>query len=164
MKGGSPGKYNSPHKPMKVLIKNHQRLIKINLKRIKRDSLLLLKSFNLNKAELGILLVNDRRMKNLNRLYRSINKTTDVLSFPIYRSMREIPGDRKSLLGDIVINLHAAKRQSFMYDLTFYDEVRRLLIHGFLHLLGYDHERNGYQEKRMREQERGLRDALETLD
>jgi len=103
-------------------------------------------------------------MKQLNRLHRSLNKTTDVLSFPIYERRVEIPVDRESLLGDIVINLNAAKRQSSLYGLTLLGEVRRLLIHGFLHLLGYDHERSLYQKKKMRRYENELRNALETLD
>ncbi len=103
-------------------------------------------------------------MKKLNRLYRGLDKTTDVLSFPLFYHLREIPADRESLLGDIVINLHAAKRQSSLYGVTVNDEMRRLLIHGFLHILGYDHERNAYQQKKMGEEERRLKDALETLD
>jgi len=108
--------------------------------------------------------VNDGQMKKLNRLHRTLNKTTDVLSFPIYERRVEIPVDRESLLGDIVINLDAAKRQSSLYDLTLFGEVRRLLIHGFLHLLGYDHERNPYQQRKMRRHENELRNTLETLD
>jgi probable rRNA maturation factor len=149
---------------MKVLIENRQRLIKINPRKLKRDSRALLTAFRLNKAELGVLLVSDGQMKRLNRLHRTLNKTTDVLSFPIYEHRGEIPSDKESLLGDIVINLDAAKRQSFLYGLTLYGEVRRLLIHGFLHLLGCDHERNPYQQKKMRRQESELRNALETLD
>lgn len=103
-------------------------------------------------------------MKRLNRLHRALNKPTDVLSFPIYERRGDIPDDRVSLLGDIVINLDAAKRQSSLYGLTLHGEVRRLLIHGFLHLLGYDHERNPSQQERMRRQESELRNALEALD
>jgi probable rRNA maturation factor len=149
---------------MKVLIENRQRRIKINLRKLRRDSRALLTEYHLDKAELGVLLVNDGQMKRLNRLHRTLNTPTDVLSFPIYERRGEIPDDRESLLGDIVINLNAAKRQSSLYGLTLYDEVRRLLIHGFLHLLGYDHERNLHQQKRMRRYENELRNALETLD
>ena len=149
---------------MKILIENRQSLIKINPRKLKGDSLALLTIFRLNKAELGVLLVDDRQMKQLNRLHRSLNKTTDVLSFPIYERRVEIPVDRESLLGDIVINLDAAKRQSSLCGVTLFGEVRRLLIHGFLHLLGYDHERSLYQKKKMRRYENELRNALETLD
>jgi probable rRNA maturation factor len=149
---------------MKVLIENRQRLIKINLRKLKRDSLALLTAFRLNKVELEVLLVNDGQMKRLNRLHRNLNRPTDVLSFPIYEHRGEIPDDRESLLGDIVINLDAAERQSSLYSLTLYGEVRRLLVHGFLHLLGYDHERNSYQRTKMRQKESELRNTIEAVD
>jgi len=145
-----------------------------------------------SRAEVGILLVNDRQMRRLNHLYRGIDRTTDVLSFPIFDRREWSPKNRKVFcgnrelkrnsslpvtgsatimskgypllpLGDIVINLQAARRQSHLYDQTFKEEVRRLLIHGLLHLLGYDHEESAYQERKMRKKERELHDALETL-
>ncbi len=102
-------------------------------------------------------------MKKLNTLYRGVGRTTDVLSFPIYENAAEMPADREFLLGDIVINLPAAERQSLEHRVTLYEEVRRLLIHGFLHLLGYDHEKSAYKGGKMRRRERELMDALETL-
>jgi probable rRNA maturation factor len=145
---------------MRVLIKNYQKLIKISPRKIEKDSLRLLESFDLKGAELGILFVGDSRMKKLNNRYRGVEATTDVLSFPIYEDVNEMPDGREFLLGDIVINLHAARRQSSEHGVTLSEEVRRLLIHGFLHLLGYDHEKNSYQGRKMRKCERELRDAL----
>ena len=118
----------------------------------------------LRNAELGVALVNDRRMKQLNERYRHIARTTDVLSFPGYNTIKEIPADRDILLGDIVINLHAAHRQAATYGNTLKGEVRRLLIHGFLHLVGLDHERNAYQRLKMEKKERDLQHALEAVD
>lgn len=103
-------------------------------------------------------------MKAYNKAYRAIDRATDVLSFPIYRSLREIPPDMEAPLGDIIINLHAAKRQSADYGLSFACEVNRLLIHGFLHLLGYDHEKNKYQAGKMRKKERELLNAFKAMD
>ena len=120
--------------------------------------------FGLSRAELGVLVVNDARMKRLNSEYRGIHRTTDVLSFPIYDTVEEVPSDRPCLLGDVVINPLAARRQSAQYGATYNEEIRRLLIHGFLHLLGYDHERNRYQAGKMRKEERRLQHTLETLD
>lgn len=102
-------------------------------------------------------------MKQLNTLYRGVNRATDVLSFPMYNSLRDIPGDTPVLLGDIVISPEAALRQSAEYGCTFHDEVQRLLIHGFLHLLGYDHEKNSYQDRKMKKKEKELRNALEAV-
>jgi probable rRNA maturation factor len=147
-----------------VLIKNSQRLIKTDLRRLRRDSERLLVSVNLRGAEVGILLVNDRRMRELNRRYRGIDRTTDVLSFPVHESLKDIGTGSEILIGDIVINLPLAARQSKDFGETVPGEVRRLLIHGFLHLLGFDHERSAYQARRMRTKERELRDALEAVD
>jgi probable rRNA maturation factor len=64
-------------------------------------------------------------------------------------------------LGDIVINLHRAKRQAAGHGLTFNEELRWLLIHGLLHLIGYEHEKGGYNQKKMRKKERELLNTLE---
>lgn len=149
---------------MKVDIKNHQRKIKIKLERLKVQSLRLLRAFRLQEAELGILLVNDNCIKKLNNQYRNINRTTDVLSFAMYEKAKLIPADREAQLGDIIINLHAAKRQAAIYGNTFNGEVSRLLLHGFLHLLGYDHEKNSYQKRKMEKKELELLNALKDLD
>jgi len=100
----------------------------------------------------------------LNLHCRKVAYTTDVISFPIYRSVKEIPYERENLLGDIVINLSAAERQSHLYRSTFYGEVRRLLVHGFLHLLGHNHERSIYGKRKMEKKERELQDALASMD
>jgi probable rRNA maturation factor len=125
---------------------------------------MLLTSFSLDRAELGVLLVNDRRMKELNRVHRNMDRTTDVLSFPLYYNIAEMPGSSEFLLGDIAINPHAAQRQAAAYGVSIGEEMRRLLIHGFLHLLGYDHERTHYRAVKMRKKEEALRDTLEALD
>jgi probable rRNA maturation factor len=90
--------------------------------------------------------------------------TTDVLSFPVYANVKEIPDKGETLIGDIVINLPAAKRQAVTYGNSFRQEVQRLLVHGFLHLMGYDHEGNTYQRQKMVKREKELRDALKAVD
>jgi rRNA maturation RNase YbeY len=70
------------------------------------------------------------------------------------------PGPQHHLLGDIVISLPAAGRQARAAGETLRDEVDRLLVHGFLHLLGYDHERGGADARRMEARERRMREAL----
>jgi probable rRNA maturation factor len=105
-----------------------------------------------------VLIVGDRAMRTLNREYRGKDRTTDVLSFP----MREGEHARLQphLLGDIVLSLPAAARQARAGGETLRAEVDRLVVHGFLHLLGYDHERGGAEARRMEARERRLRDAL----
>lgn len=86
--------------------------------------------------EISILFVNDSHMKQLNSSYRKKNKTTDVLSF----SQIEGEGTPQAALGDIVISLSQAKKQARKFGNNFNGEIVRLIIHGILHLLGYDHE------------------------
>jgi probable rRNA maturation factor len=74
----------------------------------------------------------------------------------------DVPSSAFSLLlGDIVINLHKARQQALENMLAFDEELKRLIIHGLLHLLGYDHEQGSYDEKKMRRKERELLNALE---
>jgi probable rRNA maturation factor len=136
----------------------------------------LLRLLRLKDAELSILFVNDRQMKELNQKYRGIDRTTDVLSFPQHSA--KVPkclsakvnekkvyglwdyGTKELLLGDIVINIQTAKRQAPEHELTFNEEFRWLLVHGILHLIGYDHERSKYAERKMRTMERDLLERI----
>lgn len=93
-------------------------------------------------------------MRTLNRTYRGIDRPTDVLSF----SMREgaFPRIQPDVLGDIVIAVPVALRQASAAGHDLHREVDLLLIHGLLHLLGYDHERCGRDEVSMKRKERAL--------
>ena len=96
-------------------------------------------------------------MRILNRRYRGIDRTTDVLSFQqMEMSQLSTINSQPFLLGDIVINLHKAKRQAAEYGHSFQQEMKKLLIHGLLHLIGFDHEKGGFDEKKMRRKEREL--------
>lgn len=119
----------------------------------------------LNRIEVSVLLVNDDRMRRLNHLYRGVDKTTDVLSFPQITIDKSLTSHVSRLtshifLGDIVISLPQARRQSKEYMTTFCHELSRLLVHGLLHLLGYDHERNSYQAAKMRRLEADLEEVI----
>ena len=87
-----------------------------------------------------VALVCDRKMRDLNRQFRTLDRVTDVLSFSAgsvgeHRSLEQSP-----FLGDIVIARGKASRQARLNGLTEQQELRRLALHGLLHLLGYDHE------------------------
>ena len=97
-------------------------------------------------VELGITLTDNETIQALNREWRGKDKPTDVLSFPI----NEKPvGYRYYLLGDVVISLPFAKKQAEEIGFSYKEEVLRLLIHGILHLLGYDHEKSDEEAKIM---------------
>ena len=104
--------------------------------------------------DFSIAFVPDRRMKQLNELFRGINSTTDVLSFPHEHDDflsephgitggSEIPSDisdSSDFLGDIVISAEQAQKQAAENGLTLEGEIKQLILHGLLHLCGYDHE------------------------
>jgi len=104
-----------------------------------------------DQAECGLLLVGDRTMTRLNRQYRGKATTTDVLSFP----MREgsFASLSPHLLGDVVISAETADRQAKAAGRPLRDELASLLIHGILHLLGYDHQTPS-EARRMKRLER----------
>lgn len=101
-------------------------------------------------------------MTELNSAYRGINRTTDVLSFEA--SIPFIDSGADNVLGDIVISIPKAESQSKDYGTTFYDEMYRLVIHGILHLSGYDHERSKYMAQKMRKKEKEIFNALKEVD
>lgn len=97
-------------------------------------------------VEIGITLTDNETIQALNKEWRNKDKPTDVLSFPI----NEKPPEYKYyLLGDVVISLPFAKKQAEKIGLTYKEEILRLLIHGILHLLGYDHEKSEKEAKIM---------------
>jgi probable rRNA maturation factor len=113
----------------------------------------LLDALRMPDAELSLLLVSDAVMRQLNRDWRGTDRPTDVLSF----AQGEGPGGAPSgLLGDVVISIDTARRQAAERDATLGSELDRLLIHGVLHLLGYDHERSPAEARRMQRRERAL--------
>jgi probable rRNA maturation factor len=115
-------------------------------------------------AELGILFVGDQRMRSLNRRYRGKDRTTDVLAF----AMREACAPHAShltpdMLGDVVIALPTAVRQAKQGQRSLDEELKILLIHGILHLCGYDHERSEKEACRMHRRERMILRSLSRL-
>ena len=96
--------------------------------------------FKRKNHEFSILLTNDKEMKNLNYKFRKKNKTTDVLSFPI-----KIKNKRKLYVGDIAISYEIIKERS--KDTNFFVEFDKMWIHGYLHLIGYDHKKDNEFEK-----------------
>ena len=117
---------------------------KIWLKKIKnpeiyfKKKLLTLSKLNIFKnknQEFSILLTNNKKMKNLNLKFRNKIKTTDVLSFPL-----KIKLSKKTYLGDIALSFEIINKRSKLSN--FYQELDKLWIHGYLHLIGYDHKKD----------------------
>jgi probable rRNA maturation factor len=110
------------------------------------------------RGTVDIALVSDPHMRRLNRTYRRVDKTTDVLSFPAHQAGIEPSpgpggpaGPGPGPLGDIAIALGVATRQAADHGHSLRTELRVLALHGLLHLLGYDHERDQGQMRRAEE-------------
>jgi len=126
--------------------------------RVAADARRLLDALHEDAAELTVSLVDDATIRRLNRTYRGTDRPTDVLAFAMREGART-PGDQ-AVLGDVVISLDTATRQASERGVPTAEEVRTLLIHGVLHLLGYDHERSAAEARRMHAMERRLRALL----
>jgi len=121
---------------------------------VRAEAHVLLAAVGESAAEMAVCLVDDARIRDLNRRYRGKRGVTDVLAFAMREGPRA-PGD-EHVLRDVVISLDAAVRQARRRGRSVAAEVRRLLVHGMLHLLGYDHERSAVAARAMRSMERRL--------
>jgi rRNA maturation RNase YbeY len=99
-------------------------------------------------------------MKLLNLQYRGIKKVTDVISFPQKTNSSR---DDFNILGDIVVCIPEVFNRSKDNVISFYDELLMILLHGLLHLVGYDHETNTYQKRKMEKKEREIFNALKAM-
>jgi probable rRNA maturation factor len=143
---------------MPVAIASNHRLRGVKARAVARDARHLLAILALQNAELSIALVTDAEIHRLNATYRHKDQPTDVLAF----AMREgADGLHQEVLGDVVISLDTAARQAAKRGAPVADEVRLLLTHGVLHLLGYDHERSPSEARRMFAKQRALKTALD---
>ena len=99
------------------------------------------------ETELSLLFVNDLQIRALNQQYLHRDKPTNVLAFPMRKG--ESPILHPHLLGDIVISVETARRQSNRFDLDERGMILLLMIHGVLHLIGYEHERTKKGARKM---------------
>lgn len=129
---------------------------KVSAAKVKRTAEKILALVHQKNAELSLALVGNEEIRELNRRYRNKPAATDVLSFPV----DEPAGPRARLLGDVVISVEQAELQAGKAGRTLEAEVEWLLIHGILHLLGYDHERSAKEAKIMRALEKKITRAL----
>lgn len=123
------------------MVLNRQRKIKINKQSLESLEKALQEEFKVN-VPLSVVLVSDKRIAGMNRKYRNRKGPTDVLSFSY---------DDPEYLGDIIISVETAMRQAEEMGHSLEKELKVLLIHGFLHLLGYDHETDNGEMRELEE-------------
>lgn len=126
---------------MEVVIDNSQEKIRINESINELIEKVVLECLTLERKgldyEISVTFVDDEEIRELNKEYRNVDKSTDVLSFPLEENEFDIPGN--TLLGDIIISAETAKRQSEEYGHSLEREIAYLAAHSMFHLMGYDH-------------------------
>jgi probable rRNA maturation factor len=123
---------------MKIQIENQQKRIKIDKRKIRTEVTELLKLLDCANKEISLTFVDDTTIQRINRQYLSRDKSTNVISFSLQEG--EFGGVNPEVLGDIVISVDTASRDADQGHLSFDEEILFLIIHGLLHLLGYNHE------------------------
>jgi probable rRNA maturation factor len=138
-------------KSMKIHILHNNQLSQEHLKSLRKRIKLILQHLSIPKrTDICISFTDDKRMRELNRTYRGMDKTTDVLSFPqdvtsttadLNAAIAPANKNHHLILGDIFISVDTARKHSATYKQSIEEEIHRLLVHGILHLLGYDHKK-----------------------
>ncbi len=95
--------------------------------------------FLYKKVSFSLLLSNNKNIQKLNKIFRKKNKPTDILSFPLTKKVRI---SKKTYLGDIIISYNFINKPKSLNRKLFKEKVTKIFIHGFLHLLGFDHKKN----------------------
>lgn len=115
-----------------------------------------------DSAEINVTIVDDEEIRVINKEFREIDNSTDVLSFPLgVDGVYDVnPENNAKMLGDVVISIEHALSQGDLYGHGFEREVAFLTIHSVLHLLGYDHVNGGLEKTIMREKEERILDSL----
>jgi probable rRNA maturation factor len=161
---------------MQVEVINRQRSYAVKSEELTRFAEAVLGNLRLNRAQVSVVFVSDRQMRKLNRDFRSIDKPTDVLSFSY--STGKLYGDGMiaegepagaallggaieavldpDYLGDVVISTQTAASYAERLGLTLDQELKRLILHGLLHLCGYDHETDNGEMNRLEQKLRRL--------
>ena len=125
-----------------IEVVNRQRRFKVDTEAWTTFATKALAAIGKDQSSATIAFVSDKRIRELNRQFRSIDKATDVLSFPA-------DGPNELNLGDIAISAETAATQAKENGLSFDDEIAQLILHGPLHLSGYDHETDNGEMNRL---------------
>ena len=153
---------------LRIYFDNHQDklLLTYRLKMLVRDAIEATLDYEQygNPCEVSVSFVDNAEIRDLNKKFRSIDKATDVLSFPLFDyegESEEPPVDEMlGMLGDIVLSLEQADIQANEYGHSFEREVAFLTVHSMLHLLGYDHETGEEDEADMRRRQSEIMDLM----
>jgi probable rRNA maturation factor len=139
---------------MDIQIASRQKRRKISFRRIRRNTRIILDALGHPEGELSILLVDDAQIAAMNAEFLDRSGPTNVLAFPMQAG--RFAGLSPHLLGDVVISVDTAEREGRTAGLDFEERFTQLLVHGILHLCGYDHENDAAGARRMAAKSRAL--------
>lgn len=139
---------------MDIQIANRQKRHPLSLRRIRRRTRIILDALKSPEAEISILLVDDLQIAAMNRKFLGREGPTNVIAFPMQEG--RFSGLSPDLLGDVVISVDTAHREARDAELALEERLTQLLVHGLLHLHGYDHEHNAAEARRMAAKSRRL--------
>ena len=114
----------------------------------------ILRSTGVKRIDFDLTLLGDRAIRTLNRQFRKKDKATDVLSFPLHE--KKVARKGSIFLGDVVVSIPVTRRQAKEHGVSFEQELLFLIIHGVLHLLGYDHEKTESEARVMQKMEQKI--------
>lgn len=136
---------------MLILMNNRQRRQRFKSSQLKKVAARILSALGCPEdSELSVTIVGDRSIRVINREYLAKDRPTNVISFSLQEG--ECIGGNPLALGDVIISADTAAREAEEGALSFFERLSFLLLHGILHLCGYDHERSGEAEAQKMEQ------------
>ena len=148
-----------------ITIKNTQRKIAVNTRKVIGDSEKMLKALGYESFDFGIWFTTNQTIRRFNKKYRNTNKPTDILSFPYHYNLKpgekiKVAGPDDKNLGDLIISLEYVKvNAKKTWNRSFDEHLTALIAHGIAHLLGYDHITDNESEL-MQKIEKKLRKAI----
>ena len=147
---------------MQVLIDNRQSRFKISPKKIKQTVRVILNALDFPDGEISILIVDDLQIEKLNRQYLNRTGPTNVIAFAMREG--EFAEVSPQLLGDVVISADTAAKEAQNCGMSTERRFYELMVHGILHLFGYDHEDSAAEARRMEKKSRELLQGIITND
>ncbi|MBC2704886.1 MAG: rRNA maturation RNase YbeY [Desulfobacula sp.] len=144
---------------LKILIDNQQKK-KMPTETIRQKTKQILNALGCDAHEISIVMTNNDQVQQLNKTYRGIDKPTNVLAFPMQEG--QFADITPGLLGDVVISCETAQQEADKANISLDERMSQLLIHGILHLMGFDHEASPSDARKMEDKSLELLRKIET--
>ena len=144
-----------------ILIDNRQKQCKVSKPKIRKTAQALLNALGSPDGELSIVIADDPQIQALNHQYLNRPGPTNVIAFPMRDG--KFPDINPNMLGDVVISVDTAAREAKDLGIDFEERFNFLLIHGILHLFGYDHETNKKNERKMEKKSEELYGLIQNI-